>query len=492
MNRIKECKKLDEPVAKAVKELHQEKSTNVYTSQWAVDQELILFEGRIYVPKDPQLRHDILQAHHDSTISGHPGQWKTLELVTRNFWWPGVSNYVARYVKSCDKCNRTKTYPAAPAGPLMPNEIPQRRWQIVTVDLITGLPSSHGFDAIWVTVDRLSKRIHVAPTTGEIDSVGVARLFRDHVWRNHGLPEQIISDRGPQFVSNFTKELNRLLGIQTRASTAFHPQTDGQTERVNQEIEQYLRIFSNHRQDDWSEWIPLAEFAYNNRVHASTRLTPFQMDNGQNPRMGIEPQRHSQVEATQLFVDRMKKISEETQSALRQAASDMSRHYNVKHSRPLTFKVGDKVWLDSRNIKTVRPMKKLDDRWFGPFKIKDIISQNAYRLELSPALAKIHPVFHVSLLRPFTPDEIQERPQNHHPAPILDADGELSYEVEAILDSRYHNRRLEYLVNWKGYGPEENTWQSAKDVEHAPRLVAQFHNMYPNAVGPQTVPSRPQ
>jgi hypothetical protein len=124
--------------------------------------------------------------------------------------------------------------------------------------------------------------------------------------------------------------INRLLGIQTRASTAFHPQTDGQTERVNQEIEQYLRIFSNHRQDDWSEWIPLAEFAYNNRVHASTCLTPFQMDNGQNPRMGIEPQRHSQVEATQLFVDRMKKISEETQSALRQAASDMSRRYNVK------------------------------------------------------------------------------------------------------------------------------------------------------------------
>ena len=117
-------------------------------------------------------------------------------------------------------------------------------------------------------------------------------------------------------------------------------------------------------------------------------------------------------------------------------------------------------------------MKKLDNRWFGPFKIKEIISRNAYRLELSPALAKIHPVFHVSLLRPFTPDEIQERPQNHHPAPILDADCEISYEVEAILDSRYHNRRLEYLVNWKGYGPEENTWQSAKDVEHAPHLVA--------------------
>ena len=186
-------------------------------------------------------------------MAGHPGRWKTLELVTRNFWWPGVSRYVAKYVKSCDRCNRTKVFPTAPAGRLMPNEVPQDRWQIVTVDMITDLPRCHGFDCIWICVDRFSKRIHVAPTTKELDSVGHARLFRDHVWRNHGLPVQVISDRGTQFVQGFTKDLNRLLGIEGRASTAFHPQTDGQTERVNQEIEQYLRTFMSFRQNDWVE-----------------------------------------------------------------------------------------------------------------------------------------------------------------------------------------------------------------------------------------------
>lgn len=159
------------------------------------------------------------------------------------------------------------------------------------MDLITGLPPSQGHDSIWIAVDRVSKRIQVAPTTKEVDAVGNARLFLNQVWRNHGLPEQVISDRGPQFVASFTRELHRMLQIDTRPSTAFHPQTDGQTERVNMEIEQYLRMFVNRRQSDWAEWLPLAEFAYNNRIHSSTRHTPFELDTGRHPRMGVEPRR---------------------------------------------------------------------------------------------------------------------------------------------------------------------------------------------------------
>lgn len=171
----------------------------------------------------------------------------------------------------------------------MPNKIPTDRWSVVSVDLITSLPKSAGYDSIWVAVDRVSKRIHIAPTTKEIDSVDNACLFQDHVWRHHGLPDQIISDRGTQFVKSFTQELNRLLGIETRASTAFHPQTDGQTERVNMEIESYLRMFFNQRQTDWAEWLPLVEFSYNNHRHSSTQATPFELDTGRHPRMGVEP-----------------------------------------------------------------------------------------------------------------------------------------------------------------------------------------------------------
>jgi hypothetical protein len=363
----------------------------------------------------------------------------------------------------------------------MPNSIPQRRWQVVTTDLIPGLPESHGFNAIWVAVDRLSKRIHVAPTTTEVDSVGIARLFRDHVWRNHGLPDQIISDRGPQFVSAFTRELNRLLGIKTSLSTAFHPQTDGQTERVNQEIEQYLRIFINQRQDDWAEWLPLAEFAYNNRVHASTRYTPFEMDSGQHPRMGIEPGFETKREAVEEFTSRIKKTTEEAQSALRQAAEDMARFHNAHRGKKTTFKVGEKVWLDSRNIKTNRPSKKLDDKWFGPFPIIEVISDNAYKLKLTPPFAKVHPVFNITLLRRFNPDEILNRPKQLHPAPIIDEKGEEAYEVETILDSRLHRGRLEYLVSWKGYGPEHNSWEPERNVEGAKRHVSTFHRENPGA-----------
>lgn len=266
-----------------------------------------MYNGRLYVPKDSKLRYDIVKAHHDAPSTGHPGRWKTLDLVSRNYWWPEMQRYIAQYVKGCDDCNRAKTYPTAPGGQLNPHDPAERRWGSVTSDLITGLPESHGFDSIWVAVDRLTKRIHIAPTTKEVDSLGLARLFRDHVWRNHGLPDQIISDRGPQFVSGFTKELNQLLGIQTSLSTAFHPQTDGQTERVNQVIEQYLHIFVNQRQDDWSEWLPLAEFSYNNRVHASTRRTPFELDLGQHPRLGTEPRLTTRLEAADEFIDRIKK-----------------------------------------------------------------------------------------------------------------------------------------------------------------------------------------
>lgn len=480
MDRIKKCKNRDESVVKAFRELGKLQGV-LHGAEWAEEEDVVLWNGKIYVPLDPQLRHDILHNHHDTPIVGHPGRWKTLELVTRNFWWPGISRYVANYVKGCDRCNRAKVFPTAPAGKLMPNTVPTDRWQVVTVDLIPELPPSQGFDCIWVAVDRLGKRIHVAPTTTEVDSVGNARLFRDNVWRHHGLPEQIISDRGSQFVSDFTRELNRLLGIQTKPSTAFHPQTDGQTERINQEIEQYLRMFANQRQDDWAEWLPLAEFAYNNRIHASTRRTPFEMDTGRHPRMGFEPRRQSKVEAADEFVKRMKKVTEETRSALQQAASDMARFYNHHRSSHEPFKVGEKVWLDSRNIKTTRPAKKLDDKWFGPFIIEKVVSPNAYRLKLTTAFRRLHPVFNITLLRRFNPDTVAERPQPDHPEPELDEKGEETYEVEAILDSRLHYRKLQYLVSWKGYGPEYNTWEPYNNMEKSKELVDKFHQESPSA-----------
>ena len=165
----------------------------------------------------------------------------------------------------------------------MPNCIPFRRWQIILVDLITELPQSHGYDSILITVDHLSKRAHFIATTSDITLLGVARLFQDGVWKLHGLPEEVISDRGPQFMLNFMHGLSEILRIKVVASTVYHPQTDGQTEHVNQEVKQFLRVFVNQRQDDWYDWLSIAKFAYNDRVHALTQTSLFMLDVGQNP-----------------------------------------------------------------------------------------------------------------------------------------------------------------------------------------------------------------
>jgi hypothetical protein len=247
------------------------------------------------------------------------------------------------------------------------------------------------------------------------------------------------------------------------------------------ELEQYLRVFTNHRQIDWAEWLPLAEFAYNNRIHSSTQRTPFEVDSGQHPRMGIEPHRTTKLEAAEEFVKRIKKIREEAQSALQRAAEDMARFHDVHRGKATSFKVGDKVWLDSRNIKTTRPTKKLDDKWFGPFPIVKVISENAYKLKLTPAFAQVHPVFHITLLRKATPDEILERPKPSHPEPEIDEEGEEAFEVEEVLDSRLYRRKLEYLIKWKGYGPEWNLWVPEEDAEGARQSIDKFHRNHPNA-----------
>ena len=169
-----------------------------------------------------------------------------MELVIRNFWWLEVTKEVKQYVEGCDSCQRNKNHTEQPAGKLMPNSIPEKPWTHILADFITKLPIAQGYDSILVVVDRLTKMVHFIPTTEKTSVEGLARLFRDNVWKLYGLPKSIISDRGPQFAAGLMRELNQMLGIESKMLTAFHPQIDGQTERVNQELEQYLRIFIDH------------------------------------------------------------------------------------------------------------------------------------------------------------------------------------------------------------------------------------------------------
>ena len=277
--RIKKAQEDDEKIVKAVEELKRAGIKTLKDKEWEIEEGLVMKEGRIYIPEG-ELRGKIVRLHHDILVGGHGERWKTTELVTRNYWWPGVMKKVGKYVDGCDACQRYKNRSEAPAGKLMPNAIPEKPWSHILVDFITKLPIAQGYDAILVVCDHFSKMAHFIATTEKTLAEGLMKLFRDHVWKLHGLPESIILDRGVQFAAGIIKELNNLLGIQTKLSTAYHPQTDGQMERINQELEQYLRVFIDHRQEQWLDWLGTAEFAYNNKIHVATKILLFKANYG--------------------------------------------------------------------------------------------------------------------------------------------------------------------------------------------------------------------
>jgi transposase InsO family protein len=207
---------------------------------------LWIFGERIYVPSDRKLRGDVIQEHHDTPLSGHYGQYKTAEAVLRHYWWPTVKKDVTAYVTGCETCQRTKPHRTPRKTPLHPFDPPSRPWEVISTDIIGPLPESQGYDAILVIVDCFTKAVKFEPIHMELTSQGFAKIFRDRVIRDHGLPKKIIHDRDTRFVSKYLSELFSLLGVKQNTSTAYHPQTDGQTEWMNQSVEQYLHSFINH------------------------------------------------------------------------------------------------------------------------------------------------------------------------------------------------------------------------------------------------------
>ena len=260
------------------------------------------------MPKDNRLWAEIIRLYYDTPVGGHREQWKIVELVTRNFWWPGVTKEMKRYMKECDTCQHNKNHTEQPVGKLMPNSILEKPWTHISVDFITKLPLAQGYNSILVVVNRLIKIVHFIPTTEKMLVEGLVRLFRDNMWKLHGLLESIISDRGPQFMAGLIKELNGMLEIKSKLSTAFHSQTDRQTERVNQELKQYLRMFIDHRQEQWPEWLGTAEFTYNNKAHSSTRMLSFKANYRQDPRMGFKGKKKGKYVGVEKFIEKIKEI----------------------------------------------------------------------------------------------------------------------------------------------------------------------------------------
>ncbi|QRV77995.1 integrase core domain protein [Ceratobasidium sp. AG-Ba] len=303
----------------------------------------------------------------------------------------------------------------------------------------------------------------------------VANLFIKEVWKLHGLPKTTVSDRGPTFNSQFLKALYAKLGINPKFSTAFHPETDGITERTNQWLEGFLRSFCNYRQDDWVRWLPIAEFCHNNQVNSATGKTAFKTIYGLHPRWDLVDLEVNAPNATDM-ADSMQEIWDEVIASM--------EFYRSKESDPKReYKVGDKVWLVGQNITTRRPSKKLDNKKLGPFVISEKISSHAYRLEL-PKTMQTHNVFHINLLAPFTEDKDFHRRQAR-PPPIVTEEGEEEYEVDHVVAWEQRKNGLYYQIRWKGYDPIEDTMERAEKIAELPQIMEDLLKRHPKAPLPK-------
>jgi hypothetical protein len=430
------------------------------------------------VTGDRERRRQLVHDHHDLPAYGHLGISRTTDLVSRHYWWPRLRQDVLDYVKGCADCqqNKVNTHTKKAAlSPIFarPEALP---FETVVMDFIVKLPLSEGYDSILTITDHDCTKMTVfIPCNESISAEGVAWLYLQHMFKNYGLPRKIISNRDTRFTGKFMCELCCILGIQQNMSTAYHPRTDGQSERSNQWVEQFFRFYIDEDQKNWAFYLPLAEFTHNSWRNESTGQTLFEVLMGYSPRTEWTTTL-SPIPQVTLRLDQFKRAREQVQCLMRKAQQGWEKHKREGQ----TFQEGDQVWLEGRHIKTHQPMAKLGAKRHGPFKVTRVLSPLNYQLEL-PAQWRIPDVFHMDLLTPYRETDFHGRNYERPPPDLIN--GEEEYEIERVVNSRHHGRggKIQYLIKWKGYPDSENQWVSWDDV-NAPELLAEFKERNPNAL----------
>ena len=336
------------------------------------------------------------------------------------------------------------------------------------MDFITHLPTSEGDDPILIVINRLTKMVHFLSRTKEMDARQFSELFMREIFQLHGLPKDIITDRGSIFTSDLWKDTTKKVGIERRLSTGFHPQTDGQTERTNSTLEQYLRAYVNYQQDNWKELLPMAEFAYNNGYQESIKGTPFVANYGVNP----EYQTIAHLMQGKITPpEDMRQLHDTLQAEMTEAPLRHKEYYDAGRKPDPNLQSGDMVWLLPRNIRTTRPCKKRDYKKIGPFTILARIGESAYKLDL-PQSMRIHNTFHISLLELYHDDKLSS--QRTQPPPPIIIEGEPEYELKQIIDSRQHYGKLQYPAKWSGI--LLNTTKSGTPTKTSKMQASQSNN----------------
>uniref|UniRef100_A0A8C7X743 Gypsy retrotransposon integrase-like protein 1 n=1 Tax=Oryzias sinensis TaxID=183150 RepID=A0A8C7X743_9TELE len=430
--------------------------------------------GTLYVPSS--LRSEAITWAHASRIACHGGVARTLNLLRRRFFWPSMGKDVKEYVAACSTCARSKSSNSPPSGLLQPLSTPSRPWSHIAVDFVTGLPLSQGNTVILTVIDRFTKFVHFIPLPQLPSASETAEVLVQNVFRHHGIPADIVSDRGPQFVSQVWKVFWSALGATVSLSSGYHPQSNGQAERANQELEASLRCLADRNSTDWAKYLVWIEYAHNTHTSSATGLSPFEAAFGYPPPLFPTHELDLAVPSVQDHLRRCQDIWQQTRAALLRTKENNSRSANRHRVVGPNYQPGQSLWLSSRNIPVQAMSRKLAPRFIGPYTIDKIINPTCVRLRL-PAALKIHPSFHISQLKPVLESALC--PPSASPPPARVIDGAPAYTASRVLDVRRRGRGHQFLVDWEGYGPEERSWVSRSLILDR-SLIDDFYRAHPD------------
>ena len=446
------------------------------------------YQPRLCVPRSQ--RNFVLREAHESPLeSSHAGPERLWQQLSQKFYWRRMKTDILAFVGSCDICQKTKFSNFNKFGFLIPNPIPLRPYQSISMDFIVHLPWSDNFNAIFVVVDRLTKHASFIPTTTGLTAEEFGELYVKHIGCRFGLPESIITDRDPRWTSDFWRGVAKCLKTKMSLSSSHHPQHDGQTEIVNKQLATMLRAYVNDDLSDWSAWLHILEFAYNNAVHGSTGTTPFFLLYGFHPRTPLDFLKSGKADASSYslspeavtFLETLAMHRDSARRAIAVAQDKQAAQYN-KSRRPVPeLRKGSRVlvnphsleWVDSKGAGA-----KLKQRWIGPFEVIQKINPKVYRLRMSDQYPGL-PVFNIEHLKLYkeSDEEWGERTlmkESRRSKPATE-----EYSVEAVVGHRRKRRGMEWLVRWEGYGPQFDTWEPTASLKNAPLVL----NAYKRAHG---------
>jgi hypothetical protein len=441
------------------------------------------FKKKLWISKSDQLKLNIIRKIHDQSTSKHSDICRTCNYINRWYYWFTVKRSIKRYLKNCHICKRFKASRNKYSNLLNSLSISQRSWTNIIMNFVIELFLSNNFNAILMIVNRLTKIHHYISCTATDEDTNVeeiARLLISYVWKLHELSNTIVSDRESQFVSLIWKTICQTLKINVKLSTTVHSKIDDQNEIANQKMKRYLRNYCNYQQNDWFEWLSMIEFVFNAAISASTKLFVFMINYEYESRMSFDfvktektIKERIQKEKTSNIMKRMKDIWEFTKEKLANAQETQKKHANRKKSSSFEYKFNDMMWLFIKNIKIERLCKKLNHKWIGSYKIKRILKK-ACQLNLFSSM-KIHDTFHTFLLRSAAIDSFIEQIQSSSFSIMIEE--EEKYEIDDILNSRYHYEKLQYRIIWTSHF-SNRAWYSAKNFDNLEEILNDYHQRY--------------